>query len=1001
LAIRRATEGWSGVWSTADSGDWTQLGGFQAGDQADNQANFADSGRWGRSSAESHSAAGRSSGFPDGDTNHSQERRSPGKFHPLPPPPPIPPASSSHSASLSAHDASPSPALDPTSLMRVLVLSMAARTAIVAAAGSLKADAAGPSAASLESPDPSASSLKHPAPLPHQPAASLQHPDPFVPPQSLQKQQQQQQQQQEYGGRWGERRREDGWGTAGSGYSGLGFTSGLNGRETVTAGRGSKQQQAGLGMRASFEAPLATATGVRASFEVPQNTAVGVRASFESPQSTAMGVRAPLAQRMGGIGGRGSGRSGERNGREKEEWDFNDGNLTDGRGGWKADSEGDWEREGREGSRGERGGRSGQEEGEVWEERMKRQAGWAGEKAQWRGDGQPSGDYNDGRDRRVQGLGRMQGGGRDGGVWQSGNTPSDVRQESDGIEKEGQWRGDGGEGREAGEGGREEREPGASWPDGDSGGGRDGTYGGGLYRGGEYRGGDYTGGDVRRGEGGSEARRRASAGEERRGEISWEGKGEDRGEGNASERGWDGRMVAGGSDQESGESRGPVGEEEPWEFNALRQQQQQVMMGGQRGVQQEALGARGGAGSAGFDSRAVEAGEQNTRPGNTVRPSSSSPGSATSSSSNTSKSASSSNATTATPADPGTSLSMRERFNQYMAEGQTLLQEGRGGLQGRIEIGMAEAFLERATALFERACQLDPVSVVAVGQLGNALLAHGEVKLRTVQLLRAQSPLAGLLGAGGAGGAAGGAATAGEYSPAGSSGGGGSSSANSRALVAGVAMGAGSGGVLTLQQEQVAREAAAVMDRLADECEQLLVQAGRQYRQALSMDKRDARALFNWGLALCYRGQLVAEEAGDNEEYKALADRMFCAAIDKFEAMLSMTDRWHASALLNWALALRDRSRLRPLSSVSRLRLTQEALQLLRQAAKRDSPLSDGSPRDPTFAEVRNAMVLCEAEVAKLKETVGRGADGRGRGGRDIGGSRALRPGNDKNMSGW
>ncbi|CAI5464021.1 unnamed protein product [Closterium sp. Yama58-4] len=294
---------------------------------------------------------------------------------------------------------------------------------------------------------------------------------------------------------------------------------------------------------------------------------------------------------------------------------------------------------------------------------------------------------------------------------------------------------------------------------------------------------------------------------------------------------------------------------------------------------------------------------------------------------------------------------------------------------------MAEAFLERATSLFERACQLDPVSVAAMGQLGNALLAHGEVKLRTVQLLRSQSPLAGLLG--GAGGARG-------------EGGGG---------LSGVPGGAGAvlGGELSgVQQEQVAREAAAVMDRLADECEQLLVQAGRQYRQALSMDRRDARALFNWGLALCYRGQLVAEEAGDNEEYKALADRMFCAAIDKFEAMLSMTDRWHASALLNWALALRDRSRLRPLSSVSRLRLTQEALQLLRQAAKRDSPLSDGSPRDPTFSEVRNALVLCEAEVAKLKEMVGTSADGgRGSGGRDGGASRVLRPGNDTNMPGW
>lgn len=50
---------------------------------------------------------------------------------------------------------------------------------------------------------------------------------------------------------------------------------------------------------------------------------------------------------------------------------------------------------------------------------------------------------------------------------------------------------------------------------------------------------------------------------------------------------------------------------------------------------------------------------------------------------------------------------------------------------------------------------------------------------------------------------------------------------------------------------------------VGEECEQLLVEAGRKYRLALSMDRTDMRALYNWGLALCYRGQLIAEEGGE------------------------------------------------------------------------------------------------------------------------------------------
>ena len=72
-----------------------------------------------------------------------------------------------------------------------------------------------------------------------------------------------------------------------------------------------------------------------------------------------------------------------------------------------------------------------------------------------------------------------------------------------------------------------------------------------------------------------------------------------------------------------------------------------------------------------------------------------------------------------------------------------------------------------------------------------------------------------------------------------------------------------------------------------------------------------------------------------------------------------------SSALLNWALALRDRARLRPPASVERLRLTQEARKLLRDAVR----------RDVNNMEARGALVLCEAEIEKLKELVRRAAE--------------------------
>lgn len=50
------------------------------------------------------------------------------------------------------------------------------------------------------------------------------------------------------------------------------------------------------------------------------------------------------------------------------------------------------------------------------------------------------------------------------------------------------------------------------------------------------------------------------------------------------------------------------------------------------------------------------------------------------------------------------------------------------------------------------------------------------------------------------------------------------------------------------------------LQKVCEECEELLVEAGRKFRLALSLDKMDMRALYNWGLALCHRAQLISEE---------------------------------------------------------------------------------------------------------------------------------------------
>jgi hypothetical protein len=80
------------------------------------------------------------------------------------------------------------------------------------------------------------------------------------------------------------------------------------------------------------------------------------------------------------------------------------------------------------------------------------------------------------------------------------------------------------------------------------------------------------------------------------------------------------------------------------------------------------------------------------------------------------------------------------------------------------------------------------------------------------------------------------------------------------------------------------------LQKVCEECEELLVEAGRKFRLALSLDKMDMRALYNWGLALCHRAQLISEEGMKTSAQDA--DRVYLAAIDKFKAILGTSQEY-------------------------------------------------------------------------------------------------------------
>lgn len=248
-------------------------------------------------------------------------------------------------------------------------------------------------------------------------------------------------------------------------------------------------------------------------------------------------------------------------------------------------------------------------------------------------------------------------------------------------------------------------------------------------------------------------------------------------------------------------------------------------------------------------------------------------------------------------------------FDRYLMDSNELLKQARKCFRSRGDEGSADVILYRSAKLLSRAISLKPMSLLAVGQLGNAYLLHGELKLKISRELRTlltqRDPL--------------------------------SSEMELAKLVLG-------------NQVTSKDEIASTLVNVCEECEELLVEAGRKYRMALSIDGNDVRALYNWGLALSFRAQLIADIG---PEAASDADRMYMAAIDKFDAMMSKSNAQTPDALYRWGVALQQRSLLRPGNSKEKVKLLQQAKRLYEDALLMDSD---------NFL-VREALTSCISEL--------------------------------------
>ncbi|KAG6507012.1 uncharacterized protein LOC121980733 isoform X1 [Zingiber officinale] len=225
-------------------------------------------------------------------------------------------------------------------------------------------------------------------------------------------------------------------------------------------------------------------------------------------------------------------------------------------------------------------------------------------------------------------------------------------------------------------------------------------------------------------------------------------------------------------------------------------------------------------------------------------------------------------------------------FDQNVQEASELLRQARIYMKSQTDEAALDALLYRSEKLLSVAVHLKPMSLLAVGQLGNAYLLHGELKLKISKQLRALLSKSDVI-------------------------------LNEKSTVL-------RGKKLDTRILSRDNLTSALTD-VCEECEELLGKAGRKYRMALTIDGSDIRALYNWGLALSYRAQLIADIG---PEAAADADKVYMAAIDKFDAIVTKSNAYAPDALYRWGVALQQRSNLRRNNRGEKLKLLQQAKSL-------------------------------------------------------------------------
>lgn len=259
------------------------------------------------------------------------------------------------------------------------------------------------------------------------------------------------------------------------------------------------------------------------------------------------------------------------------------------------------------------------------------------------------------------------------------------------------------------------------------------------------------------------------------------------------------------------------------------------------------------------------------------------------------------------PSLSSSSISDDVLFDRYVTEANDLLKQAKELIKATHNEERAEIVLYRSAKLLSKAITMKPMSLLAVGQLGNTYLLHGEMKLRISRELRRHL---------------------------------------TRSDPSSVEKWIRMHDKITSKDD-----IASVLINVCEECEELLVEAGRKYRLALSIDGNDVRALYNWGLALTFRAQLIAD-IGPGVAFDA--DELFLAAIDKFDAMMSKGNVYAPDALFRWGMALQQRSRLRPSNGKEKVKLLQQAKRLYEDALNMDS----------NNGQVRRALSSCMSELS-------------------------------------